>query len=365
MNHIQTFSELNSEKVKFLLSEKFPYRDVLSLVKEVNTRIIYENVPAEQSLILIKSFKYKAFGYKGKNDFKLTTTAGDKPEFKNISVTPACHYSLHDNFAIEPAPDMRSKIIVGLLADEFERIKCRALYTFETYTVSEQIKVYALKNRQFIKTCFHNHKAGFHDLFTLNPNYLHYPVPYIHFYINFFLIKLRLFYEKLFVDFLGPGKKNEKQLLAELFQMNPALLHKKCYNEPTPKPINEENCISEQISHSFDPSNTLTSAYELIAKEHNIKSAQLKQILDLAGKVKWNGNRNILGDVIYQFMQRKDAKGQPLLDASPDVIASLISLLAIDSTNAPLSKATMKTYLLPSKNEKRPKGGTKGKIDII
>ncbi|MDD3876646.1 MAG: hypothetical protein PHT69_08500 [Bacteroidales bacterium] len=364
MNHIQTFSELNSEKVRFLLSEKFPYRDVLSLVKEVNTRIIYENVTDEQLHIYTKNFNYKAFGFKGKNDFKLTTSAGDKPEFKNISVTPVCYYSLHDNFTLAPPPDVRSKIIVGLLADEFERIKLRAIYTFETSNDENQVKMYARKNRQFIKTCFHNHKATFHDLFTLNPNYLHHPESYIYFYINFFLIKLRLFYEKFFIDFLGPGKKNEKQLLAELFQVNPALMYKQ--NDAISPSIKEEHNtnFSETAQQHFATGTSLAMAYQAIAKENNITAENLKLLLSLVGKIKWNGYKNTLADYILQLMETKSKDGLSLLETTPDDISSLLSIVAIDKDGYMLSKETIKTLLQPSKSAKRPKDGAKGKVNI-
>jgi len=359
MNHIEVFSALTSGKLKTILSGNLPYKDILSIVREVNTKIICENVPLSKVNMHTENFNFQALGYWSHDDFTITTTSGKTSEFSNITVTPVSHYILHDNFTLALAPDKRSKIILGFLADEFERIKCRALYTFESSTNENRVKLYAIKNRQFIKTCFHNHKAIFHDIFTLHPNYLGNPDAYIHYYINFFLIRLRLFYEKLFEDFLGTGKKAEKQLLAELFQINPALMYNQLStNQPDleNKPVFE---CSEPVQQPYAAVTSLALAYETIGKAHNISADTLKILVGLIGKFKWNGKKNILGDAIFQLLQKKDENDLPMLEASPDVLATLISLLCIDSTGNSLSKATIRTYLQPCKVDKRPKEGSK------
>lgn len=362
MNELLVFTELTSDKLKSLLSLNSPYRDVLSLVKEMNTRIIYENVPASEAHIKMKNFPFKSFGYKSPKDFKLFTTTGDKADTLNVSVTPLCCYVLEDNFTLNPAPDKRSKIILGLLADEFERIKQRAIHFLSTDVDEKQLKLYASKNRQFVKTCFHNHTAHFHDLFTIHPDYLNNPDAFIHFYLNFFLIRLRLFYEKFFEDYLGPGKKNEKQLLAELFQVNPALMVKRKNIVRHTLDDESEMTCSEKVTQSYDTDTSLALAYETIGKEHNISADTLKMLLNLNGRFTWKDKINILGDAIYQLMQKKDAQGKPILDLSPDVMASLVSTLFVDSNGNHLSKATIRTYLQPCKADKRPKEGSKSKI---
>ena len=49
----------------------------------------------------------------------------------------------------------------------------------------------------------------------------------------------------------------------------------------------------------------------------------------------------------------------PMLEASSEVISSLVSLLCIDSSGYSLSKETIKTYLQPSEVDKRPKSDRK------
>jgi len=359
MNHIEVFSSLTSGKLKNILSGDLPYKDVLSIVRKVNTKVIYENVPLSKVNMQTESFNFQALGYKSNDDFSITTTSGKTSEFSNITITPVSHYLLHDNFTLAFAPDKRSKIILGFLADEFERIKCRALYTLESSTEEKDIKVYAVKNRMFVKTCFHNQKAIFHDLFTLYPDYLRNPDAFINYYINYFLIRLRLFYEKLFEDFLGIGKKTEKHLLAELFQMNPALMQKQVSATTTYLYNVEETTSSEPVQQCYAADTSLTMAYETIGKAHNISAEKVRLLVEIAGKVKWNGKKNILGDAIFQLLQKKDENDLPMLEASPDVLATLISLLCIDSTGNSLSKATIRTYLQPCKVDKRPKEGSK------
>ncbi|MGD0710253.1 MAG: hypothetical protein ABR968_03655 [Bacteroidales bacterium] len=363
MNHIIVFSELTTGKFKTMLSGKCLHKDILSIVRSVNSKVIYKNVPLSQANSLSDTFNYQALGYKSTDDFKLTTSTGKSPEFVNITITPLCYYNLHDNFSLTQAPDKRSNIIQGLLVDEFERIKNRALYTLESSHDEKDIKVYAVKNRMFVKTCFHNHKAVFHDLFTLYPDYLRNPDAFIHYYLNFFLIRLRMFYEKLFEDFLGKSKKTEKQLLAELFQMNPAVMYKQ-NNTITTTLDNDSDILARESDYGQDSDNSLLNAYDIIGKAHNIPPQKVQQLVELIGKVKWNGNKNILGDAIYQFMQKHNNKNIPLLDASHEVISTIVSLIGIDDQDHPLSKYTIKTHLQSGKSDKRPKSGSKKKIDI-
>lgn len=358
-----------------MLSGKCPFNDMLSIVRSVNTKIIYRNIPVSETESITENFNYQAFGYKSVDDFKLSTTIGKAPEFINITITPLSYYNLHDNFTLALAPDKRSKIIQGLLCDEFERIKNRALYFLETTNDEKEIKVYAVKNRMFIKTCFHSHKPVFHDLFSLYPDYLHHADAFIHYNINFFLIRLRLFYEKLFEDFLPKSKKTEKQLLAELFQMNPSVLYKQSALLTTTSEnscdylvsdsghnCNTEN--SEPLQHGFDSASSLPMAFEIIGKAYNIPAGNIKQFIELIGKIKWNGQVNTLGDILYQLMFELKDKGKPKLEASAETIAGLVSLLCIDKEDHPLSKASIKTCLQPGKMDKRPKPGSAKKIDI-
>jgi len=365
MNHIEVFSSLTSGKLKNILSRDLPYKDVLSIVRKVNTKVIYENVPLSKVNMQTESFNFQALGYRSHDDFTITTTTGKTSDFVNISVTPLCFYELDEKFNLAPAPDKRSKIILGLLKDEFERIKFRALYILESSKNENQVTFYAKKNIMFVKTCFHNHKILFHDLFTLHPDYIHDSDAYIHYNINYFLIKLRLFYEKLFEYFLDTGKKTEKQLLAELFQLNPTLLYqqnKQSNLVSEPEPV---MASSEPLQQRYAADTSLAMAYETIGKAHNISAEKVRLLVEIAGKVKWNGNKNILGDIIYQITQKIGKNKMPLLKASPETLSALISLICVDEEGQPLSKSTFKTLLQPDKSDKRPKKGSNGKIDIF
>ncbi len=364
MNHIEVFSELTSGKLKNMLSGNLPYKDVLSIVRKVNTKMIYENVPLSKVNMHSESFNFQALGYRSLDDFSITTTTGKTSEFVNISVTPLCFYELDEKFNLAPAPDNRSKIILGLLKDEFERIKYRALYILESSTDENQVTFYAKKNIMFVKTCFHNHKMLFHDLFTLHPDYIHDADAYIHYNINYFLIKLRLFYEKLFEYFLGSGRKTEKQLLAELFQLNPTLMYQQNTKTSSVSEPETEIVSSEPIKQRFAADTSLAMAYETIGKAHNFSAEKVRQLMELSGKVKWNGNINTLGDIIYQLMNELKENNTPNLEASPDDIANIVSLLFIDKENNPLSRSSIKTSLYSGRSDKRPKPGSKAKIDV-
>ncbi len=375
MNHIAIFSELTSGKLSSMLSGKCQYNDVLSIVKAVNKNTIYENVLKSQVSGLVKNLEFKALGYKSTEDFKIITSQGNAPDQVNITITPSSFYPLHENFRLKPAPDKRSRLFNGLFSDEFERIKVRALYHLETTDDPESVSMYAVKSLLFVNTCSHDHLPVFHKMFLRYPDYLHHPDTYIHYYLNFFLIRVRLFYEKLFEKFLDKPEKTEKQLFAELFHINESALHGQDDSTSDYKINDNTSHVNEPVnkSHSknnnqpqldLDGASPLARAFQLISEEYNIPAETLYILVRLIGSTRWNGGKQALADVIFQLTNEIKVDDKPILEVKPSVISALLAIVCFDKDGEPINKSTIQNSLQPNKPGKRPKSGSEEKINV-
>lgn len=76
-------------------------------------------------------------------------------------------------------------------------------------------------------------------------------------------------------------------------------------------------------------------------------------------KLKINCNLNIFVDVLYQMQHELKEKGKPYLEATTQEIAEFMANNFVDKENQPVSIATVRTILTPSKIAKRPKAGKK------
>jgi len=162
MNDISVFFELTNGKFKSLLNGNCPYKDTLSIVNAVNNKIIYKGVPEHEVTGLIEKIDFQSMGYFSQSDFKIITTEEqNNPNLVNISISPACFYTLQDNFFLIPAPNNKSNMFLSLFCDEYERIKKRALYFFSKNNDKELVQMYALRNIQYIKNCYNISKTNF------------------------------------------------------------------------------------------------------------------------------------------------------------------------------------------------------------
>jgi len=375
MNHVILFSDLTTGRLKTVLAGECRFKQLLPLVQHVNKKVIFQNIPSSDVAKNIATFDFQAFGYKGPDDFEIKEVKANTPDHVNLEIKPLCVYSLQDNFTLAPAPDLRSSLFLGLFCDEFERIKARALYFMDSNDDEAKVKMYALKNLQFVKTCFHNNKSTFQSLISQNHDYENDPILFIYYYLNFFLIRVRLFYHKLFEHFIPRSKKNEEQLIKELFQISPAMYQNRrtalnsYLKTPAKSELEEVDTPayygkSIKPQHSFDraSSQPLSESPEYNSansSRHDTNTSGSQSI-----KLQWNGQINTLVDIFYQTMYEIKVDGEPLLDATPNDIANMLANNFCDRNGNELSRSTIKTILLPSRADKRPKKDNSKRIDI-
>jgi hypothetical protein len=145
--------------------------------------------------------------------------------------------------------------------------------------------------------------------------------------------------------------------------MNPAVMYKQ-NTAITTTLDSDSDILARDSDYGQDPNNSLSNAYDIISKAHNIPADNVKQLISLIGKFKWNTNVNVLGDIIYQLMYQNKAKEKPTLEASNETIASFVSLLCLDKDGHFMSKETLKTSLQSGKTYKRPKTGSNKKVNV-
>jgi len=375
MNHVILFSDLTTGKLKNVLAGECRFKQLLPLVQHVNKKVIFQDISSADASKKLATLDFQALGFKGPDDFEIKETKTNTPDLINIEIKPSCVYPLQDNFTVVQAPDLRSSLFLGLFCDEFERIKARALFFMDTTDDEAKVKMYALKNLQFVKTCFHNNKSTFQSLISQNHDYENDPILFIYFYLNFFLIKVRMFYQKLFEHFIPKSKKHEVQLINELFQISPAILQNRtaALNSYLKTPVKSELEEADtpatygkqtKQQHNFDrassqpfPESPEYNSANSFSHEKNTQGSQ-------SPKIRWNGQINILVDVFYQIMYEIKVDGEPLLVATPNDIANMLTNNFCDRNGNELSRSTIKTILLPSRADKRPKKDNSKRIDI-
>ena len=219
MNHYTVFSELTTGKLKDMLSGKLKYKNILAMVQAVNTKVIHKNVLKSHVEQLVSEIDYKNLGYKEAEDFKVSTTPGRNADQVNIIIMPACVYKLDEPFTLPQPPDERSKMLLALFCDEFERIKVRVFHAvWESFDTS-MISLDAYKAMVFIKTCFRSQRIVFQEHLLKFPAFKKHPDAYINYMLAFFIIKVQVFFSKTFKDALAEDVKTEEQLFDELYRI--------------------------------------------------------------------------------------------------------------------------------------------------
>jgi hypothetical protein len=103
------------------------------------------------------------------------------------------------------------------------------------------------------------------------------------------------------------------------------------------------------------------------APDYNSDQSKIPHFEDQSEEIEpiiWSGPVNVLADVFFQFMNEITFNGKPLVLSPLDKVARTLSKTFCDEEGNKFSKATLKTDMQRSKSDKRPKPGSKEKIDI-
>lgn len=101
--------------------------------------------------------------------------------------------------------------------------------------------------------------------------------------------------------------------------------------------------------------NEIQTLAKLQEEEKSTESAE-KSTVDFFPKTKTNLNINQLVDIFIQLQREIFVDSRPAIEAENSELVQLICNNFIDKDGNPISPQTVKTILMPSKPEKRPKG---------
>jgi hypothetical protein len=94
------------------------------------------------------------------------------------------------------------------------------------------------------------------------------------------------------------------------------------------------------------------------------KSFQQEQAFGEGLRLKWNGQLNVLVDVMLQLTSRAKSNGKPPLEATPDELRLFIQQNFLDRDGREISPFTLNTYLKPNRDDKRLHPDSPKRIDL-
>ena len=116
----------------------------------------------------------------------------------------------------------------------------------------------------------------------------------------------------------------------------------------------QRNTLAQYQSNRPKIQLTYTTEERAIGKP---KSSTTTNEIAPPSKLPWNGPTNILADLFFQAMQMNGENGKPLLPANSPTIIDFIEQHFYRTDGKPFSRSSLKTYLSPSRPEKRPQEG--------
>jgi hypothetical protein len=94
------------------------------------------------------------------------------------------------------------------------------------------------------------------------------------------------------------------------------------------------------------------------------KSFQVEQAFGEGIRLKWNGQLNVLVDVMLQLTSGNKFNGKPPLEATPDELRLFIQQNFLDRDGREISPFTLNTYLKPNRDDKRLHPDSPKRIDL-
>jgi len=356
--HLKLYEDIINGKFN-PTNSRYSNTDILKgLLEEAGTfRIAVLN--ADETLFdFIEKLDYKALGFKSPLDFDLITKEQSKGR-KDIYVKPLKVYELMELIDIPYYASLKCTTFIELLGDEFERIKIRAERILDLSDNESSVRIYATKHIQKAKKLFYDSKKALsHIKKSDNPEDI-----YIIFAANIFLIRIIIFFQKLFRPYVAGNIDNEQHLFNEILQV--VSLKRLCslfhaqnsgYCGYIKKSFVENTIDTEGSAHevSDNSQKDQTPQKSLPANKGDLQYAPLK----------WNGQINVLVDVLTQLTEETRIKGMPALETTDEDLLNFILTNFRDSDNKELSYYTINTLLNKNRTDKRLHPQSPKRIDV-
>jgi len=198
------------------------------------------------------------------------------------------------------------------------------------------------------------------------------PDAYVIFVLNVFVDRIIIYYQHLFRPFIQEFPKDDHD--SSLPAIPVYLKHPYLYND-VPKKSGEYNLqldgsiFDHQFQRQVDKLKDISEPnpeYPLntgkLAAEK--KSFQQEQVFGDGIRLKWNGQLNVLVDVMLQLTSGLKINGRPPLEATPDELRLFIQENFLDRDGCKISPFTLDTYLKPNRDDKRLHPDSPKRIDL-
>lgn len=356
--HIKVYEEILSGKLSPTLPRFNMTTDPVKLVKEANTlklAIVSSKIGISE---VLEDSDYTSLGYKTPidYDFHVRNIDGGRSE---ISIFPTTVYELMEIIDIPQFISSKSNAFGILITDQFERIKIRAEKMLEMDINSETAMLYAARNIQKAKKLFHDAKILLKHLQAKQDG----EDFYIIFVLSIFLVRTILFYQKMFRPFIQGKPDTETQLKAELYDCISLRHLSRMY-----KLTDSDYCEFLKKSHAEKSGVCEQEASEYRANDEETflqkKSHVVESDTPHYPKIQWNGQINVLVDVLLQMKEEHKVSGKPLLGASYETLKNFLVANFCDKHGNDLSPHTIRTILQPQRTDKRLHPESAKRIDI-
>jgi hypothetical protein len=278
---------------------------------------------------------------------------------QEIYIKPVRIYELKEMIDLPYFNSFKCVSYLELLGDEFERIKIRAEKILEKALDENLIRAYANRHIQIAKRLFHDAKRSLLDVQNKNnPEDI-----YIFFALNLFIVRTILLYQKMFKPYLKQESDSEVMLIHEV--LKELSLRKLCSLFPSDK-----SGYCNYVKKSFIEKSTISeSVVEESQSEQEKDLLQKKSSHTIQGKwpytpAKWNGQINVLVDVLTQLTEETKVSGKPILETTDENLLNFILTNFRDKYNREFSYYTIHTLLKKSRTDKRLHPQSPKRIDI-
>lgn len=336
----------------------------LHLVRYANTQTLYTESSKEEAHRIIAKTDFKFFGYSNSSDAEITYVQDATGKLYNVLIKPKRIYGLSEDILLPVPLDEKTKIYTDLLADDFKRMKIRAIKCVSAFKTEQEIILFGKKQLQNLELHFHNGRFFFNALCTHNSKSVSHSDLYIIYVTNLFIIRALVFYSKYLNPFLNNTPKSEIKLREKLNKSIPPILKHPWLYDHRPSLLTvytdfygESPTFDSNAEYSFNLPQQNNAAQISSDTEFN-------QLQQFKHSIKTNCSSKVFVDIFYQLLEEQKIKGEPIIECDSAALSSVLSYFFANKNGEPYNNEYTRALLKPSNFIKRPKLNDKNRIII-
>lgn len=359
---VNVYEEILNGNLRPYLDKYYNKNELDNLIKRAQTQSFLVSDDEFNFMDHLDYIDYKSYGFRDVHDFKIEyrKKVGINTE---VFLIPTAIYEFQNcDFEFTNEASYKVKKFIELIGDNLERIRTKAEWVFENSSESVNLDIYSKKNIQRTNRLLFDAKKEMDFRRKKND----WETCQILFFLCEYLIQTILFFQEHFKIFLNNKSECKYKLYRELYQFcicgNLFKLLNQLIFEQT-KPMDKSLVEFNSDSNSIYNISKIIKGKTLSEIDNNIFVASSGNYFEHK-KLIWNGQINVLADVILQLTEASNPDGSMVLEASKDQLGDFLINNFLDKDGHPMSKHTLNTLLKPSRTDKRLKPDSPRKINI-